>query len=124
MKLETPDEIRSFCAKEIIDLGRRLQSVGTTFIEEGIRTVMDKKRVAGALGKSLNVSLQIQEAMARPYIILADLEKKEAALRAVKPKRKRRGRKASAMLTQQGTVVRGLFPPVSGMTPSGGPSHE
>ncbi len=104
----TPDEIRRKCAKELIQIGKRLLTHGGTLIGYSIR-IGTRERIGGHVTKHAETCLRAHGETVSVGNVLQALEAREATSKPV-AKRGRRARRVGGEIVQQGTVVTGAFP--------------
>lgn len=104
----TPDEIRRTCAKDLVDIGKRLLTHGASLMRYSIRTAA-RERVGGQLKRHAKAVLRAHGEAISIGNVLQALEAREAPQKPV-AKRGRRARRVEGEIVQTGNVVSGAFP--------------
>ena len=103
-----PDQIRGYCAKELMTAGQQLLQFGASIFRYGLRASR-RERIGLPLKKTVKTGYGIQAVLRSVSEVLHNVEKSEATSRPL-PKR---GLRVPAQARQQGNVITGAFvPPV------------
>ena len=100
-----PDQIREYCAKELMSAGQQLLQFGASIFKYGLRASR-RERIGLPLKKTVKTGYGIQAVLRSVSEVLHDVEKSEAASRPLT----KRGPRVPAEAQQRGNVITGAFP--------------